>query len=203
MNLSNKLKVKYYRGSTNDVLGRIAGAIKKFKVDIHVELISDSPFTDPKILDSIIKFYLNNKYQYVSNGMKLSFPSGMEVSVCSGKFFLEIEKQVKKNDPNREHVEYHFTKNPNISKCNIVAPKKYRYPNMFLEVDTYKDFQLVSAIFQYFNKKKKFFYLKDILNFMKKNPKLANSNRYVTRTWAHLKLDKKDKIINKLIENIN
>ena len=38
---------------------------------------------------------------------------------------------------------------------------------------------------------------------MKKNPKLANSNRYVTRTWAHLKLDKKDKIINKLIENIN
>ena len=87
MNLSNKLKVKYYRGSTNDVLGRIAGAIKKFKVDIHVELISDSPFTDPKILDSIIKFYLNNKYQYVSNGMKLSFPSGMEVSVCSENFF--------------------------------------------------------------------------------------------------------------------
>ena len=75
-----------------------------------------------------------------------------------GKFFLEIEKQVKKNDPNREHVEYHFTKNPNISKCNIVAPKKYRYPNMFLEVDTYKDFQLVSAIFQYFNKKRNFLF---------------------------------------------
>ncbi len=203
VNLSKKLKVNYYRGSTNDVLGRVAGAIKKFNVDIHIELISDSPFTDPKILDAIIEFYLKNKYQYVSNGMKLSFPSGMEVSVCSGDFFLEIEKKVKKNDLNREHVEYHFTKNSKISKCNIIAPKKYRYPNIFLEVDTPKDFELVSAIFQYFIKKNKFFYLKDILNFLKKNPKLANLNRYVKRTWTHLKLKKKDKITNKLIKKIN
>ena len=203
INLAKKMKVNYYRGSTNDVLGRIAGAIKKFKIDVHIELISDSPFTDPKILDSIIKFYLKNKYQYVSNGMKLSFPSGMEASVCSGNFFLAIEKKVKKNDPNREHVEYFFTKNKKISKCNIIAPKKYRYPNIFLEVDTAKDFEVVSKIFKYFNKKKKFFYMKDILSFLKKNPNLANLNRYVTRTWTHLKLEKKDKITNKLIKNIN
>ena len=42
------MNIKCFRGSTNDVLGRVAGAIKKFKVDIHVELISDSPFSDPK-----------------------------------------------------------------------------------------------------------------------------------------------------------
>ncbi|MDB4192553.1 hypothetical protein N9599_00045 [Candidatus Pelagibacter sp.] len=203
VNLSKKLNINYYRGSTNDVLGRIAGAIKKFSIDVHIELISDSPFTDPKILDAIIKFYLENKYQYVSNGMKLSFPSGMEVSVCSGDFFLDIEKKVKKNDPNREHVEFHFTKNSKILKCNIVAPKKYRYPNIFLEVDTAKDFQLISIIFKHFNKKKKFFYLKDILHFLKTQPKLANLNRHVIRTWAHIKLQKKDKINNKIIKNIN
>ena len=38
VNLSKKLNINYYRGSTNDVLGRIAGAIKKFNIDIHIEL---------------------------------------------------------------------------------------------------------------------------------------------------------------------
>ena len=45
--------------------------------------------------------------------------------------------------------------------------------------------------------------MKDILRFLKKNPNVANYNRYVKRTWTHLKLEKKDKIINKLIKNIN
>ena len=53
INLAKKMKVNYYRGSTNDVLGRIAGAIKKFKIDVHIELISDSPFTDPKMLSEV------------------------------------------------------------------------------------------------------------------------------------------------------
>ena len=94
--LAKKTKVKCFRGSTNDVLDRVAGAIKKFKVDIHVELISDSPFSDPEIIDKIIYFFLRKKniYHYVSNGMQLTYPSGMEVSVCEAKKFLHINKNV-------------------------------------------------------------------------------------------------------------
>ncbi len=189
-NLAKKMKVKCYRGSTNDVLGRVAGALKKFKVDIHVELISDSPFSDPQIIDKIIYFYLRKRgiYNYVSNGMKLTYPSGMEVSVCDAKKFLQVNNKVKKNDKLREHVEVHFTKNKNIKKCNIIAPRRFYNPNIFLEIDTPKDLLMISKIIKHFNKTKKFNYLDDILRFLKKKPNIINLNNKIKRTWTVFKL---------------
>ena len=71
VSLARRLKVLYFRGSTNDVLKRITDATKKFKIDINVELISDSPFSDIKIIDRMDNFFLKNKnkYDFVSNGI--------------------------------------------------------------------------------------------------------------------------------------
>ena len=168
VSLAKKLNVLYFRGSEKDVLKRITDATKKFKFDINVELISDSPFSDIKIIDKMVKFFLKNKdkYDYVSNGIKTTYPSGMEACIYESKTLINIEKKVKKNNKMREHVECHFTKNKKLRKCNISAPKKYNYPDIFLEVDTPKDFIMVSKIYKHFNKNKKFnFYLEDILNF--------------------------------------
>ena len=189
-NLARKINVKFFRGSTNAVLGRVAGAIKKFKVDIHVELISDSPFSDPELIDRIIYFFLRKKnvYQYVSNGMQLTYPSGMEVSVCEGNKFLQINRNVSKKDKMREHVEVHFTKNKNIKKCNIIAPIKFYKPNIFLEVDTPTDLIMITKIIKYFNKKNFFYHLPDILKFLKNKPNIVNLNNKVKRTWTAFKL---------------
>ena len=115
-------------------------------------------------------------YNYVSNGMKLTYPSGMEVSVCDAKKFLQVNNKVKKNDKLREHVEVHFTKNKNIKKCNIIAPRRFYNPNIFLEIDTPKDLLMISKIIKHFNKTKKFNYLDDILRFLKKKPNIINLN---------------------------
>ena len=97
----------------------------------------------------------------------------------------------------REHLECHFTKNKKLRKCNIVAPKKHNFPNIFLEVDTPKDFIVVSKNYKHFNKIKKFnFYLDDILKFLKKNKKIININNKVPRSWRRLKVNKMKKIKN-------
>lgn len=188
--LAKKVKVNCFRGSTNDVLGRVAGAIKKFKVDIHVELISDSPFSDPEIIDKIIYFFLRKKniYHYVSNGMQLTYPSGMEVSVCEAKKFLHINRNVSKKNKMREHVEVHFTKNKNLKKCNIIAPKKFYKPNIFLEIDTPVDLIMITNIIKYFNKKNYFYHLSDILKFLENKPNIVNLNNKIKRTWTAFKL---------------
>ena len=36
------------------------------------------------------------------------------------------------------------TKNMNIKKCNLIANKKFYNPNIFLEIDTPKDFIMIS-----------------------------------------------------------
>lgn len=191
INLAKKLNVLYFRGSNKDVLKRITDATKKFKFDINVELISDSPFSDIKIIDKMVKFFIKNigKYDYVSNGIKMTYPSGMEACIYESKTLINIEKKIKKNNKMREHVECHFTKNKKLKKCNISAPKKYHYPNIFLEVDTPKDLIMVSKIFKYFKKiKKTNFYLSDILIFLKKNKDIIEINKKVPRSWRRLKV---------------
>ena len=192
VSLAKKLNVLYFRGSEKDVLKRITDATKKFKFDINVELISDSPFSDIKIIDRMVKFFLKNKekYDYVSNGIKMTYPSGMEACIYESKTLINIEKRIKKNDKMREHVECHFTKNKKLRKCNISAPKKYNLPNIFLEVDTPEDFIMVSKIYKYFKKiKKPDFYLLDILKFLRENKDIIEINNKVPRTWRRLKVN--------------
>ena len=54
--LSEKLGVKVFRGSEEDVLGRIVGLLRVHQVELHVELIGDSPFSDAQIIDEVIGF---------------------------------------------------------------------------------------------------------------------------------------------------
>ena len=44
-----------FRGSENDVLGRILGALKSRSADIGVELFGDCPLIDPKIIDQFFE----------------------------------------------------------------------------------------------------------------------------------------------------
>ena len=190
--LAKKLKVLYFRGSNNDVLKRITEATKRFSIDINVELISDSPFPDIKLIDKMIKFFLKNKkkYDFISNGIKSTYPSGMEACIYESKTLIDIEKKVKKNNKMREHLECHFTKNKNLSRCNISAPKKHHFPNIFLEVDTPEDFLMMSIIYKYFNKMgKSYFSLDDILKFLKKNKHIIKINNKVPRSWRKLKVN--------------
>ena len=44
-----ELNVKYFRGSENNVLSRVVGAVKKFKADAVVQITADCPIIDYKI----------------------------------------------------------------------------------------------------------------------------------------------------------
>ena len=60
INLLKKLNIEYYAGSSKNVLKRFYDSSLKFKGDIIVRITADDPFKDPKIIDSIVKFYINH-----------------------------------------------------------------------------------------------------------------------------------------------
>ena len=76
-------KIKVFRGSEKDVLGRIANLLEKFKFDIHVELYGDSPLLDVSIIDEMICLFYkyHSDYDYFSSSLKTTYPPGLEVSV--------------------------------------------------------------------------------------------------------------------------
>ena len=168
--LADKLKVSCFRGSEDDVLGRVTGAIKQFEIDIHVEFQGDNVMPDPMIIDSVIGYYLKNSHQfdYVTNGLKTTYPPGQEVSVYTGSVLLKAEKEWS-DELSREHVGIHIYKRPELFKVkNLVAPSWLSYPSFHLEVDTEEDFAVSKKIYEHFLPHNPGFSLGEIISFVKK-----------------------------------
>ena len=71
---------------------------------------------------------------------------------------------------------------------NIKAPKKFNYPDVYMEVDKKVDLKFLSHIFKHFLKRgDKYFSLEQILNFIKKRKHLIDINNKVHRRWKKLK----------------
>ena len=182
---------KYFRGSENDVLGRISRLIEEYNVDIHVECYGDSPFTDPQIIDEYLGFFLKNenKIDYLTNSMRTTYPPGMEVSIYKGKILREVNNIVKKHDKLREHVGYNITRFSNKFKLlNLKAPKHFHFPEIYLEVDTKEDLKLIKKIVSYFKSKNiNHFSLGEILLMIESYPDIIKVNSNVHRRWKELR----------------
>jgi len=184
--LANDLGVLCYRGSEDDVLGRIVNTLKAYNVEIHAEFTGDHPLEDPLIIDSIIGFYLKNKdkYDYVANYLKTTFPAGIGFAVYPAETLYDAEKHVAKDDKLREHVGIHIYLHPERYRLhNIEAPPHFNYPDLYLEVDTKEDFEVTTAIYENLYPKNSCFSLSQILDFMSENKNLAEKNRHVERRW--------------------
>jgi len=189
VNLAQKVGVGVYRGSEEDVLGRLVGLLRKHKVELHVELVGDSPLIDPHLIDEVIGFYLKHKeeFDFVTNGMRLTYPNGMEVNVYPAEILFDAEKKIAIEDPLREDVDIHITHNSKYRRCNLTAPHYYHNPDLYVEVDTMNDFKVVSAIFEHFMPIHPHFSLAQIIEFLKQRPDLVKLNQKVKRRYTKFK----------------
>ncbi len=107
--------VLIYRGLEDDVLDRFYQTAKFFGLKDIVRITGDCPLFDWQICDEVIGFYLQNKYDYVSNVRPPTFPDGIDVEVFS---FLVLEKawQEAKLKSEKEHVVPYIVNHPEIFK---------------------------------------------------------------------------------------
>tara|TARA_B110000967_G_scaffold208965_1_gene263065 strand:- start:2395 stop:3156 length:762 start_codon:yes stop_codon:yes gene_type:complete len=183
--------IKFFRGSEDDVLDRISSLLELADIDIHVECFGDSPLTDPHIVDEVIGYYLKHEYEidFVSNSLVTSYPPGQEVLVYRAESLIKANKIIEKDDPLREHVSIHLTQYPEKYRLkNLEAPPYYYYPEIYLEVDTEEDFELINVIFKYFDDKQlEHFSLSEIIEFLSQNNNLIKINNKVHRRWKRFK----------------
>ena len=185
-----KNKINYFRGSENDVLDRLAKTIEKYKIGIHVECFGDSPLPDPQVIDEMVEIFRNNtEYDYVSNSIKPTFPSGLEVNIYKGETLLEINKLLARNDPLREHGGYNISRFPDkYSIYSHLAQNNMNFPQLSLEVDEERDLNFLKKIITYFSSQKIHnFSTEDIIRYVQDNPSLLKINRDVHRRWKELK----------------
>jgi len=175
--LAEKQGVKVFRGSENDVLGRLLAAAKKYHGDILVRLTGDNPLTDPVYIDKGLKLFLTGNYDYVSNdNVELTMPRGMDVEVFSVKSLEKISR-ITKNPDDREHVTRFFYQHPKMFRSKAFgSPKKDRLPGWHLAVDTKEDLELVRRIFEMLYPNNPDFSYQDIIDLLTRFPDLKTIN---------------------------
>jgi len=167
------LDVDVFRGNANDVLDRYFNCAKKFSFSTIVRITSDNPLIDPTIVDDMIKKFILNSYDYLTNAHVRTFPYGTEVEIFS---FKALEKAWKNSikPSEREHVTPFFYDNPQLFKNHNEENSK-NISNLRWTVDKETDFLLVKLIVSKI--KKRPILMGDILNLFSKEPKLLEINK--------------------------
>lgn len=186
--LGDELGVFTFRGSEDDVLGRVVGAVESVNGDVIVEITGDCPLMDPEVVDSVIQKYLSEdkEYDYVTNigyvGDSIrEIPLGMDVRVFS---FSELKKisEITSDPEDREHVSLYFfrTGKEKYKLLNIDTPDKWKRDyNPRLCLDTKEDLELMKNIYETLSAENENFKLEDILNYLDKNRKALKVNSMI------------------------
>src|SRR3989344_296480 len=165
-----------FRGSEDDVLERVLSAARENNVDIIVELTADDPLVDAELVDNMVKFYLENNYDYISTFVnKRTFPIGYDIRVFSTSKLDEIDR-ITKDPDDRENVSIYFYRNPDKYKVGVLlARDELNHPEFRLTVDEKDDFELMRRIFENFDNLN--FSIGEVINLLKRNPELQMINK--------------------------
>jgi spore coat polysaccharide biosynthesis protein SpsF len=181
--LAERMGVGFYRGSEDDVLGRVIGAGDKYDAEVIVALTGDCPLIDVAIVDQMIRIYNCNSADYVSNAHIRSYPDGMDVQVFSLKT-LKKSANLATSDLEREHVTLNIRGNPSLFPAlHVVSPSHLHWPELGLTLDEESDYLLICQILNHLKGSGKFldYRLEDILQVLRAYPDLLAINQDVVR----------------------
>jgi len=172
---AKEIGLEYYRGSEMDLVSRLYETAKKFSADAIVRITGDCPFVDPKIVDSLVKKYLEDQsIDYVCNILPPTYPDGMDIEIISLTALERLDKEVE-DKLYREWITTTIMENPDKFKI-LNFPYEKNISDFRLTVDYPEDFELAERIFKNLHKEGKVFFLEDILELFKKQPELIKIN---------------------------
>ena len=176
--------VSHFIGSEENVLERYYEAAKQYNLDIIIRVTSDCPFVDPKLMDEMIIFYNNNKFDYIRNvDQSTNFARGFEIEIFS---FNVLEKvfSLAEKDLEREHVTYFIYTHPEIftmHSYNFDNLKKF--DNLRLTIDEKDDLLMCREVYKRLKEKGKSidFSVFDIYEIIEENPELMDINKKIVQ----------------------
>ena len=172
LELAEKVKVKSFAGSEEDVLDRFIKAAEIEKADVAVRVTGDNPLIDPRSLDMMVRQHLETGADFT--GMD-GFPIGSGAQVVS----LETLKEAHKLPGSSKHSEYMtaYIKNPEHFNVNIIpAEESLRRPRYRLTVDTPEDLELMREIYKRLYKPGHIVELSDVMKLLDTHPELVKIN---------------------------
>ncbi len=146
-----KNKIKYFRGSLNNVFSRYVEISKKYnKSDLIVRATADNIFPDGTLVKLLVSQIKKKKLDYLGINHKLHLlPKGVSLEIFTVRKILNIDKL----NLNKKHLEHVTLKiyEKNKKYHNNYIPKliqKIDLSKIRVTIDTLKDYYFVKKIFK-------------------------------------------------------
>lgn len=170
-----------FRGSEDDVMGRVIGAATSGDADIVVEITGDCPIIDPSVIETVIRTFLANDADYVGNSHVRSYPDGMDVQVFR-RSTLERSASMTDVPLDREHVTLHIRNHPELFRpIHVVAPPEMHWPELGVTLDEPGDYELIRHVIEHLEPGNPYFGCAAVIRTIRANPGWLELNRAVTR----------------------
>jgi spore coat polysaccharide biosynthesis protein SpsF len=165
-------KINFFRGSENDKLMRWMGATEAFSVDFFVTADGDDLFCEPELIDMAFEQHSRNNSSFIeANGLICgAFTYGIETSalkkVCDIKGTDETEMM------------WTYFKDSGLFKIEQLenVPNVFKRPEIRMTLDYGDDFLFFKKVIENFSG---YFSLRDIVNYLDKNPDVIKINQYL------------------------
>jgi spore coat polysaccharide biosynthesis protein SpsF (cytidylyltransferase family) len=145
-NIFKDTGVEVYRGSEENVLGRLYNSVEPYGEVIVVRITADNPLVDPKIIDYLIDQHIKNGCDVTTNYFSKTFPNGTIVSIINSSALKYMYENMNKPEIS-EHIVYGFHELPSIFRVqDIVAPKVWNRPDIRFCLDSEEDWSAVLNI---------------------------------------------------------
>lgn len=151
--IARRHAVDVFRGSEDDVLGRVCGAVNESGAEICVEITGDCPLSDPAMISAMIREFRKTRgvNAYIANvsEKRMGAPSGLDVQVFEAEGLRQIEHECHDAGA-REHVSLPFYRADGIRRW---APRLVEFfpdelcRRVWVSLDYPEDYQLIRDIY--------------------------------------------------------
>jgi spore coat polysaccharide biosynthesis protein SpsF len=152
--------VNVFRGSPDDVLGRMHGAVSEHGPDLVVELLGDNPLVHADLIDDTVDRHQEGRFGYtatVTNEYPLApagaakFPIGIRVQVFPPAMLARCEAEAR-TPAHREHSTSFIAQHPERFGVGYLEARgrwaDLHRPDLTFAVNYKENHELVAAIFE-------------------------------------------------------
>lgn len=173
--IAERNRINFFRGSVNDKLERWLGAAKRYDVEFFVTADGDDLFCEPELIDLAFAQYEENHPDFIEGENLICGSFTYAIKTSALQKVCEI-----KNTDDTEMMWVYFQKTGlfKLEKLQKV-PKVYQRPEIRMTLDYADDFKFFKTIIEYFADKNQDFNLRDVVDFLDKNPQIVKINQYL------------------------
>jgi len=155
--------IAVFRGSAEDVAGRVLACARHFGFDAWVRVNADSPLLDFKLFSKALEIFRSGGFDIVTNVLRRTFPVGNSVEVFSTNVFAK--GYAKMTSPEHfEHVTKYFYDNPSGLSIHNIESENGSWGSAHLAVDTPDDLKRFEWIVDAFERDHLEYAGKDVIN---------------------------------------